>query len=376
MAKVTIAADSEIPYLESLLPAGKVDLIRFNSDEALKDITLYADAIFIRTVTKINPVTFPGRGKTKFLATASAGYDHADRDYLQRIGVSFAWASGCNAWAVGEYVATTILIWCDHYNIKPSSLTLGIIGSGHTGTAVRQLLTRFGMNVTEYDPPRQHKDSDFRSASLNDVMKSDILSFHVPLTYTGEYSTFHWLNRDTLAKRSFSLVINASRGGVIDEKAVFDAMDTGSVQDYIADVWENEPVVNSETVARSFLSSPHIAGYSVQAKFNASLLICSQASAFFGFELCDLTEPSGSGMPDSMMAQGLGLGPMLLQLHPVGKYHDSMRMLEKTDDQMKGKLFRKLRSSVPLRDEYPYLRMPTALVNQWPELKLLCGREK
>jgi erythronate-4-phosphate dehydrogenase len=235
-------------------------------------------------------------------------------------------------------------------------------------------MTRFGMNVTEYDPPRQYMDSDFLSASLDDVMKSDILSFHVPLTYTGEYSTFHWLNRDKLAKRSFSLVINTSRGGVVDEKAMLDAMDTGSVQDYIADVWENEPDANSETVARSFLSSPHIAGYSVQAKFNGSLLICRQASAFFGFELSDFTEPSGTGVPEIMMAEGLG--QMLLQLHTVGRYHDSMRMLTKTDDQMKGKLFRKLRSSVPLRDEYPYLRMPPALVKQWPELKLLCDREK
>lgn len=374
MAKVTIAADSEIPYLESLLPPQKVDLIRFNSEEPLTDITLHTDAIFIRTVTKVNPVTFPGPGRTKFLATASAGFDHADRDYLQRIGISFAYAPGCNANAVGEYVATAILIWCDHYRIEPSSLTLGIIGCGYTGTAVRQLMARFGMNITLYDPPRQQRDPEFLSASLDDVLNSDILSFHVPLTYTGEDSTYHWLNSDKLAKRSFSLIINASRGGVVDEKAVIDAMDTGLVQDYIADVWENEPVVNSETVARSFLSSPHIAGYSVQAKFNASLLICRQVSAFFGLELSDLSEPSGTGMTEVIMAEKLG--PLLLQLHPVGKYHDSMRMLIKAEEQMKGKLFRKLRSSVPLRDEYPYLRMPTALVNQWPELKLLCGREK
>jgi erythronate-4-phosphate dehydrogenase len=373
MAKVTIAADSEIPYLELLLPPGEIDLIRFDSEEPLKDITLNADAIFIRTVTKVNPVTFPEPGKTKFLATASAGFDHADRDHLQRIGVSFAWAPGCNANAVGEYVATSILIWCDHYGLQPASLTLGIIGCGHTGTAVRQLMTRFGMNVSVYDPPRQQRDPEFLSASLDDVLESDILSFHVPLTHSGEYSTFHWLNCDKLTKRPYSLIINASRGGVVDEKAVLDAMDEGSVQDYIADAWENEPVVNGDTVARAFLSSPHIAGYSVQAKYYGSLLICRQASEFFGFELCDLTEPSGTKIPELIMPDRLG--PMLLQLHPVGKYHDSMRVFTKADDQLKGKLFRNLRSSVPLRDEYPYLRMPPALVNQWPELKLLCDRE-
>jgi erythronate-4-phosphate dehydrogenase len=374
MAKVTIAADSEIPYLDSLLPSGEVDLIRFNSDVPLNDITSRADAIFIRTVTAVNPFTFPGPGKTQFLATASAGYDHADRDYLQHIGVSFAWAPGCNAHAVGEYVATTILIWCDYYSILPSSLSLGIVGCGHTGTAVRRLMNRFGMNVIVYDPPRQHRDPEFISASLDDVLESDILSFHVPITYTGADSTFHWLNSDKLTRKKYSLIINASRGGVVDEKAILDAMDTGSVQDYIADVWENEPDVNCDIVARSFISSPHIAGYSVQAKFNGSLLICRQASAFFGFQLIDFKEPSGTGMPELMPSDGLG--PLLLQLHPVGKYHNAMRLLTKTDEQMKGKLFRKLRSSVPLRDEYPYLRMPPPLVHQWPELKLLCNREK
>jgi erythronate-4-phosphate dehydrogenase len=371
MAKVTIAADSEIPFLDLLLPADKVDLIRFSSDMPPKDFASNADAIFIRTVSKINPQTFPERGRTKLLASASAGFDHADTDHLEKIDVRFAWAPGCNANAVGEYVATVILIWCDHYHINPSSLSLGIIGCGFTGTAVREIMARFGLQITVYDPPLQHRDSDFQSATLDEVLNCDILSFHVPLTHSGVHSTYHWLDSSKFFNRTFSLIVNASRGGVVDEKALSDAMDAGSVQDYIADVWENEPVVNDDTASRTFLCSPHIAGYSVQAKFNASLMICRQAAGFFGFDLCEYNEPSAGGMPEIIMAETLG--QLLLQLHPVGKYHDSMRKLSKADEHLKGKLFGNLRNSVPLRDEYPYLRMPTPLVNRWPELKLLCG---
>ena len=366
MSVVTISADPEIPYLESLLPADKVNLIRFDPDKPLTDIAGIADALFIRTVTRINATSLPHRGRVKLLATASAGVDHADQNHLNHIGVKFASAPGSNANAVGEYVATAILIWCDHYQIKPSTLTLGIIGCGNTGSAVMQIMARFGTHIIAYDPPRQDMDPGFKSASVDDVLKCDILSFHVPLTGEGTYATRHWLDHDKLSNHKYALVINASRGGVVDEKALLIAMKEGFVQDYVADVWENEPVINNDIVAGSFLSSPHIAGYSVQAKFNGSLMICREASRMFGFELCEYDQPSATKLPEIIAARNLR--HLLLQLHPVGSYHEAMRKFIKTDDTHKKELFTKLRSAVPLRYEYPYLRIPPVLINAWPEL--------
>lgn len=373
MSVITIAADPEIPYLESLLPADKVNLIRFDPDKPFTDISGIADALFIRTVSKINATTLPHRGRIKLLATASAGVDHADQGHLQHIGVKFASAPGCNANAVGEYVATAILIWCDHYNINPSTMTLGIIGCGNTGSAVMQIMARFGTQIIAHDPPRQHMDPAFNSASVEDLLKCDILSFHVPLTGKGTYPTRHWLDHEKLSKHKFALVINASRGGVVDEKALLIALKEGSVQDYVADVWENEPVINNEIVACSFLSSPHIAGYSVQAKFNGSLMICREASRMFGFELCEYEQPTATDEPEIISVQTLR--HLLLQLHPVGRYHEAMHKFTKTDDTHKKDLFTKLRSAVPLRDEYPYLRIPPVLINAWPELRLLSGTD-
>ncbi|MFU8860264.1 MAG: NAD(P)-dependent oxidoreductase [Cyclonatronaceae bacterium] len=370
MSELTIAADPEIPYLESLLPANKVNLIRFDPDKPLTEIAAVADALFIRTVTRINSTSLPHPGRLKLLATASAGVEHTDQDHLKRIGVRFASAPGCNANAVGEYVATAILVWCDHYRVNPSAITLGIVGCGNTGLAVKQIMTRFGTNVVAYDPPRAISDPGFKSASLEDVLKSDILSFHVPLTLKGDFSTWHWLDENKLSSHRFSLVINASRGGVVDETALLSAMNEGFVQDYIADVWENEPVINNDIASFAFLSSPHIAGYSVQAKFNGSLMVCSKASVFFGFELNEFEQPAAVQVPEIISARNLG--HLLLQIHPVGRYHEAMRKIRSKDDALKKKLFAKLRNAVPLRDEYPYLRIPPALLNTWPELRLLC----
>lgn len=86
MSVITIAADPDIPYLESLLPADKVSLIRFDPGKPVADVTSVADALFIRTITRINASSLPHPGRVKLLATASAGVDHVDQSHLQHMG--------------------------------------------------------------------------------------------------------------------------------------------------------------------------------------------------------------------------------------------------------------------------------------------------
>jgi erythronate-4-phosphate dehydrogenase len=369
MAEITIAADPELDWLEELLPEQLVRIVRFDPVEPVSTVASDVDAILVRTVTRVDAETFPGAGRTRFIGTASAGYDHIDTIHLDNLGVGFGRAAGCNASAVGEYVATTLLIWCDHYGIDPDRLSLGIVGCGYTGSAVQRILSPTGIKIIMYDPPKEVRDSSFKSASLNDVLSADILTFHVPLELRGDYPTKHWLTREKLAGCHFSLVINASRGGVIDEQAVLSAQSTGHIQDFILDVWENEPVFNIQAARNAFLTSPHIAGYSLQAKYRAVYMICRQLSDYFGFSLNRTDILHASPAPGVFMAETLG--QVLLQIHPIGQYHEFMGSLLKTGDRERGRKFGKLRNAIPLRDEYPYLGLDPDMIQKFPVLSVL-----
>src|SRR5690625_6254922 len=85
-------------------------------------------------------------------------------------------------------------------------------------------------------------------------------------------------------EEGFDLILNAARGGVVDEQALLDARRRGRVGDYILDVWEGEPEFWDEIAAEAFIATPHIAGYSKQAKWLASKLVADQMCEFFGLE--------------------------------------------------------------------------------------------
>src|SRR5699024_4608098 len=86
--------------------------------------------------------------------------------------------------------------------------------------------------------------------------------------------------KEKLDEHKFKLVINASRGGVIDEQALINAYQNKTVENFVLDVWEDEPFFSDETARRTYIKTPHIAGYSFQAKQNASRMI---AEAFVGY---------------------------------------------------------------------------------------------
>ena len=110
--------------------------------------------------------------------------------------------------------------------------------------------------------------------SLADLASScDIISFHTPLTAEGLYPTFHLANEQFFQSlKRKPLLINAARGGVVDEAALLDAMDKGRVRQAIIDTWEGEPAINRALLSKVFIGTPHIAGYSADGKANATLM--------------------------------------------------------------------------------------------------------
>ena len=364
---IKVIADQNLYQLEQFLPK-EVDLTTFNPDAGLPDIAGF-DALLVRTVSKINPKIVPDIPSTlKFLGTGSSGSDHIDIDYLTANGVEFVDALGNNARAVAEYVITALLLWKEQKNINIQNFTYAIIGIGKVGTEVAQLFDAFGLKYVLYDPPRAEKEPDFISASIEEVLSCDVLTFHVPLSKTGNHATYHWLNKKKLLGKKFELIINVSRGGVIDEDAISDSLRNGNISDIIIDVWEREPDFNIDFADLAFIATPHIAGYSEQSKLNASKMICNKLCSHFG-----LTSPSTSNLYTTKDLKFADLNysfeDLLLRLHPIKEYDAVLRDITKRPD--KSSLFAKLRTDRPYRYEYGYLKLEKEFLKEFEDLKKL-----
>lgn len=364
---IYVAADQNLYKIKELIPS-ECTLSTYNPSEGIPDLN-QADALIVRTVSHLNKNTFPKPpDQLKFIGTGSSGTDHLDNEYLEEKGITLASANGCNARAVAEYVMTALLLWKEKHQPNTSFGKVGVIGVGKAGSAVSELLQDFGIECVEYDPPREERDAEFTSASLDKVLGADILTFHVPFNKKGKYSTFHWLNEEKLANRSYKLIINAARGGVINEMALMKAYVEGRVENYVLDVWEGEPDFNTEVAKHAFIATPHIAGYSEQAKVNATRMICDQLADFF--ELAsgsvDYQIPPRS---ENLAHIQYDLTKIITRLHPILGYDKALRDLIGRPD--KNVLFRNLRNEWPYRFEYGSLKVRKKLLNEFPELQKL-----
>ncbi|MEQ8523162.1 4-phosphoerythronate dehydrogenase [Gracilimonas sp.] len=364
---IHVSADQNLYKIEELIPP-QTELNLYNPSDGIPDLN-QADALLLRTVTHLTADTFPNPPKNlRFIGTGSSGTDHLDNEYLEEKGITLASANGCNARAVAEYVMTSILLWREKEQPDESFGSVGVIGVGKAGSAVVELLTNFGIDCVQYDPPRAEREPDFSSVSLQEVLNCDILTFHVPLNRKGNYSTFHWLDEEKLKGRSYKLIINAARGGVINELALMKYYVEGDIQDYILDVWEDEPDFNTEVAKHAFIATPHIAGYSEQAKVNATKLVCDQLAKFFNLASGPVHYEIPERAEDLAHIQ-YDLTKLITRLHPILGYDKALRDLSGRPD--KKVLFRNLRNEWPYRFEYPSLKIRKELLEEFPELKKL-----
>jgi len=362
---IKILADQNLYKLSDLIPK-QVECDLFDPNIGLPDLNGF-DALLIRSVTKIKKNRFSSLPPTlKFIGTGSSGRDHVDEELLKEHGIHFVDAKGSNANVVAEYVATALFILNEHDD-KIAKSKIGIVGVGAVGEKVSELLNKLGFRTILYDPPREKWDHQFRSASLEDVLRCDILTFHVPLERDGQYATYHWLNDANLANRNFLAIINAARGGIVDEKAVMASRLKGCVQYLIFDVWENEPHFNPEFVNHCHIATPHIAGSSVQSKMNASKMLVEKLCTYFDIEnriLC-----STDRKLIQLENQSSSLEHILSECHPMLKYDELLKKIS-TSNQRHNK-FAKLRTDYPFRYEYPAISIPNFYLEKFPILKKL-----
>jgi erythronate-4-phosphate dehydrogenase len=158
------------------------------------------------------------------------------------------------------------------------------VGAGNVGTQVAGRALEAGMRVLVNDLPRQEKEGISRFTDLTTIAREcDVITFHTPLYREGKYKTYHLA--DEMFFRSLRrrpIIINTSRGEVVDTGALLHALDIGVVSGAVIDVWEGEPVINRTLLEKAMIATPHIAGYSADGKANATRMSLKTICKYFG----------------------------------------------------------------------------------------------
>lgn len=362
-----VLANRFLYEFQEIMPESvQVDL--FDPKKLPDNVTEY-DALFVNTTTPLNEQTLPEPGNITFIATGSSGTDHLDLNYLKSHGITVADSKGCNAVTVAEYVATVMLAIVDTDNITKKNLKAGIVGVGAVGSEVFKLLSDFSIPCVLYDPPRAVRDPDFSSSYFAELKECNMITFHTPLTESGQYPTRHLFNENWLNNSNYQLLINSSRGGVVDEKIALRMLEENKLKHLIIDTWENEPAFNPAVAEAARFATPHIAGYSIQSKRRASRMIITQFCEHAGIEI-DEFESSSAYLP-KLKDSYKTLTELLMELHPLGWFDQKIRELKTLRKQERAKSFGLLRSESPLRHEYSNIRISSKHLDKFPELEKL-----
>lgn len=218
------------------------------------------DILIMRVDPKIDKEILDAGKNLKFIGVCAVGLNHIDMDYAKEKGIQVFNAPGMNANAVAELTIAKMLeisrhtipanndvkinhIW-DKYKYVGRELrgkTLGIMGFGRIGRRVGELGKAFKMEIVAYDPylkPEQFEAGGAKGMSVDELIKiSDFITIHVPLTP----ETKDLFNKKSIAEmKDGAVVLNMSRGGIVNEHDMYEALKEGRIGGYAADVLENE----------------------------------------------------------------------------------------------------------------------------------------
>jgi erythronate-4-phosphate dehydrogenase len=244
----------------------EVDFTYVYPEEITNDLLKNVEVLFIRSTTKINSSLLRDTN-IKLIGSATAGSDHIDSKYLDKKNIKWFYAPGCNSSSVVHYVLSSLSALIDK-NLFNHNDSVGILGCGHVGSKLRYALNALHIKNSCYDP---FLSMDFL-ASLEEVKECKLLSLHIPLTDSRKFPTRGIINRDFLKDFKDKILINTSRGEVVDEDAL---IETEKLL-LVSDVWNNEPTPSKEIIDFSFISTAHIAGHSYEGKLNGTLLLLNR----------------------------------------------------------------------------------------------------
>ncbi len=284
-------------------PLSKADLL-----EKIGDYEI----LIMRVDPKIDREVLDAAKKLQMIGVCAVGTNHIDMEYAAEKGINVFNAPGMNANAVAELTIAKMLEISRHtipanYDVKVNhnwdkykfvgrelrGKTLGILGFGKIGRRVGELGRAFKMRIVAYDPylrPEQFEAEHAKGASIQELIRvSDFISIHVPLTQ----ETRNMFNKESIAHmKEGAVVLNMSRGGIVNEKDMYEALQEGRIGGYAADVLENElagagltgndefenPLFDCE----NFIITPHLGAQSVDAARDIGIYITGKVKHMLG----------------------------------------------------------------------------------------------
>lgn len=281
-----IVADRDIPALASTLGhVGRV--VELPGADIGRAAVRDADVLLVRSVTRVDANLLDGAA-VRFVGTATSGIDHVDVGYLAAHGIQFVSAPGCNAPSVADYVLAAAFTILARLEWVLPQLTVGIVGYGNVGSRVASRLSRAGTTVIVNDPPLDSVNPEFAGhlerVPLDALLeRSNLISLHVPLTREGPFPTERLMGRSELERmQANAILINTSRGAVVDETALITAMLSNTIGPVVLDVFDNEPAPDRLLIDRTEVATPHIAGYALDSKLEGARVMAEAVRAFAG----------------------------------------------------------------------------------------------
>ena len=346
-----IVADENMPALDDFERLGRVTRV---DGRSLKRADLRdAEILLVRSVTPVTESLLAGT-PVRFVGSATIGTDHVDLAALDRLGIAFACAPGCNARAVAEYVLQALLMASRHHGRTLCGSTVGVIGLGNVGGLVASWLGALGVEVLGCDPPLA-RAGRVSSVSLDEALSADAISLHVPLIKRGDEATLHLLDKVRLRSlRRGQTLINTCRGPVIDNQALLQRLTQGDGPLTFLDVWEGEPRLDPALLERVFIGSPHVAGYSVEGKRLGSAMLYEAWCLWQGEP-----KPTGASVaPSRPLTQDVDDEGQLLALlrHAHRLPEDDQRLRRSLRESDPGAAFDQLRKQYPPRHELHHWR--------------------
>ena len=270
----------------------KTDL---KEDQLISIIGNY-DALLVRSGTEVTAKVIEAGKSIRFIGRAGAGVDNIDMDAATRKGIIVANAPEGNTLAATEHTMAMMLSLARNIPQATASLkrkewkrsrfmgvelnekTLGILGLGRIGREVSKRATALGMHIVGYDPfIGKEKAAQFGvdSMSVEELFRvSDVITVQTPLIK----ETRHLINAKSIATMKDGVrIINCARGGIIDEKALYDAIKCGKVAGAALDVFEEEPPLQSPLLElEEVIVTPHLGASTVEAQTNVAVSIAKQ----------------------------------------------------------------------------------------------------
>lgn len=254
------------------------------------------DVIVVRSATKVTKEVIDAGKKLKVIARAGAGLDNVDSDAAKERGIKVLNTPEAPSIAVAELAMGLMLAWARHIPRADAGMkqgkwlkselmgtelrgkTLGIIGTGKIGREVGYRAKAFEMRILAYDVVRNDefvRETGCEYVSLERLLsESDFVTVHIPLLP----STRHMIGRAQLElMKPTSVLVNTSRGEVVDEAALIDALKGGRIAGACLDVYSREPLVDSPLASMpNVVLTPHIGASTREAQREAALLIADK----------------------------------------------------------------------------------------------------